>query len=175
MPQHIFETFSPTFFDDLFSDFFDDPELRNCRMYWAVCKSSPEIVECIEPFAKVPRKCWFYYGFLKVGVTNHRFLQWKMLPGSSRQKGVGRRTLPGPFNTRPLEPLQSKTVWGKICQWSRDTAGSQSFGWKMLQTQSQASISSWLDIPGIRKNSVRKNSVPMAGHVSPKQNKTKHG
>ena len=32
------------FFDDFFSDIFNEPELRNRRMYWAVCKKFPEML-----------------------------------------------------------------------------------------------------------------------------------
>ena len=71
--------------------------------------TTTEIVKCIEPFAKVHRKCRFHYGFLKVGVTNHCFLRAKMLPGNFPAT-VAPST--APFNTTPLEPLQSKTVWG---------------------------------------------------------------
>ena len=70
-----------------------------------------KIVECIEPFANFAREVKFYHGFLKVGVTNHWFLQCKMLSGN--RGGVSYPSWP-PLNPRPSEPLQSKTVWGTM-------------------------------------------------------------
>ena len=42
-----------------------------------------KIAKCIEPFAKVPRKCKFHCGFVKVGVANRFILQGKCSAANS--------------------------------------------------------------------------------------------
>ena len=132
--EHWFSVFSP----NLWGEFVSFAKFTRwfaviCRIYEAICSHLPNLWSDLLSFASL----WVPLGSVGLAaITNWRSLRTKVALGTFRGMAAerprnGRGALPGTnfgrfreLCTRPWEPLQLKTVWGKTRRTSLQKRGS---------------------------------------------------